>query len=104
MQNLTPYECMQVSGGVDYFAWSQYGMAAGAVFGALHTFKGPMTGAALAFKPFEMVLHGIGGAVIGIGVGLAAAAVYQIANNAYQAHSQNSGFSLSTLMTVLAII
>lgn len=104
MKQLDYDECAIIAGGVDYFSWSQYGMAGGAVLGALHAFKGPMTGAALAFTPFKMVLHGIAGAGIGIGVGLAAAAVYQIGLNTYETSKQASGFSWSSLATILAIL
>ena len=101
---LTPKECRSISGGVDYFVWSQYGLAAGATLGSLHAFKGPMTGAALAFKPFEMVLHGIAGAGIGIGVGLTAGFLYQVGANAYNNYSSTgSWFNMSSLLTLAAL-
>lgn len=104
MKQLDNDECAMIAGGVDFFSWSQYGMTGGAIFGALHAFTGPMTGASLAFTPFKMVLNGIAGAGIGIGVGLAAAAVYQIGLNTYETSKQVGGISWSSLTTILAII
>lgn len=85
MRALTMDECQNIGAGVDYFTWGQVGAGLGAVFGALYTLQGPMTGAALAFKPFEMVLKGAMGAGIGLGVAVAAGILYEVGSNAYSA-------------------
>jgi len=99
MKELNQYECNQIAGGVDYFTWSQYGLAIGATFGVLHAFRGPMTGAALAFKPFEMVLHGAAGAAIGTVGGVAAGFLYQVGVNIYTACQKSAEVGASLLMT-----
>ncbi len=100
MRTLQYDECNIVSGGTDYTIWAQVGAGLGAMGGMLYTLSGPMTGAALVFKPFEMVLKAIVGAGIGLSVGFVAAVLYETAYTIYEASKQGAelGIQLAPLL------
>lgn len=100
MRTLQYNECNIVSGGTDYAIWAQVGAGLGTMGGMLYTLSGPMTGAALVFKPFEMVLKAIVGAGIGLGAGFVAAVLYETAYTIYEASKQGAelGVQLAPLL------
>lgn len=100
MRVLQSNECNIVSGGTDYTLWAQVGAGLGVMGGMLYALNGPMTGAALAFKPFEMVLKGIMGAGVGLGAGFATALLYEIGCSIYEQSKQTAelGVQLAPLL------
>lgn len=100
MRTLTIAECQTIGAAADYNLWGQVGVGLGIVGGILVSLNGPMTGAVLAFKPFEIVLKGTVGAGIGLGAGLLGAVLYDVGVNIYQTFSDTAetGMKLAPLL------
>lgn len=94
MQLLTQAQCQKIGGGVDYTLWGEVGAGVGAICGILMSLNGPMTGAALAFKSFEIVLKGAIGGIIGFATGIGLGLAYEIGSSAYDQYNQAQGLSL----------